>query len=142
MQPATLGVIGQQGQQNPIDHDAFREVDLDDFIKLLIVELQNQDPMNPMDNHEIVQQISQIREIESNMRLTETLESVRLGQTLATANSMIGRSITALTDDAEQVSGRVARVSIVDGQPKLSVGEHTIDLGNVSEILDEIVDSG
>ena len=59
-------VTGQSGQQATSGTDAFQEVDLDVFIKLLIAELQNQDPMNPLDNHEILQQVSQIREIESN----------------------------------------------------------------------------
>ena len=137
MQPATVGIVGTRGQQNPTGHDALRDVDMDEFLKLLITELQYQDPMNPMSNHEILQQLSQIREVESNMRLIDTLESVRLGQNMAAASSMIGRPIAGLTDDSQLVVGRVDRVSIVDGQPKLNVGEHVVDLKNVSEILDE-----
>jgi flagellar basal-body rod modification protein FlgD len=137
MPSATVGIVGTQGQQNPTGHDAMRDVNMDEFLKLLITELQNQDPLDPMENYEILQQLSQIREIESNTRLTETLEAVRLGQSLTTASSMIGRLIVALTDDAEQVRGRVDRVSIVDGQPKLNLGDHVVDLENVSEILDE-----
>jgi flagellar basal-body rod modification protein FlgD len=137
MPSATVGIVGTQGQQNPTGHDAMRDVDMDEFLKLLITELQNQDPLDPMENYEILQQLSQIREIESNTRLTETLEAVRLGQSLTTASSMIGRLIVALTDDAEQVRGRVDRVSIVDGEPKLNLGDHVVDMKNVSEILDE-----
>ena len=74
-------------------------------------------------------------------QLTDTLESVLLGQNLATASSMIGRLIVALTDDAGKITGRVDRVSIVDGEPKLNVGEHTIDLRNVSQILAESADT-
>jgi flagellar basal-body rod modification protein FlgD len=136
MELPNVGVIGTQGQQNPNGRDAFSELNLDDFLKLLITELQNQDPMEPMKNAELLQQLSQIREIESNMRLTETLESVRLGQNLTVANGMLGRSIVALTDDAKEVTGQVDRISIVDGQPKLRVGEYTVDLQNVSQILD------
>lgn len=137
MLPATMGIMGTQGQQNPTGHDAMQDVDLDEFLKLLITELQNQDPMDPMENSEILQQLSQIREVESNMRLTETLESLHLGQNLATASSMIGRLITALTDEGDQIAGRVDRVSIEDGEPKLNVGEHLVELKNVSQILGE-----
>jgi len=137
MSLATVGILGTQGQQNATGGSAAGEVGLDDFLKLLITELQNQDPMNPMENNEILQQFSQIREIESNMRLTETLESVLLGQNLTTASGLIGRSIVAMTDNGGTVSGRVDRVSIVDGQPKLNVGGRVVELKNVSEILAE-----
>jgi len=131
------GVLGAQGQQNPTGHDAFGDVDLGDFITLLVTELQNQDPLDPMNNHEILEQISQIREIESNQRLTSTLASVQLGQSFSTACSMLGRTIQALAADGNTVTGSVDRVSIEDGTAKLHLGEHVVDLTNVSEILNE-----
>lgn len=136
MLSTTAGIMGTQGQQNPTGANALQDVNLDDFLKLMITELQNQDPLNPMDNNEILQQLSQIREIESNVRLTETLESVLLGQSLTTAGSLIGRSIVAMVEDGAAVTGRVDRVSIVDGMPKLNVDGHVVELKNVSEILD------
>ena len=137
MSTASVGPIGQQDQQTATGRDAFREVGLDDFLKLMIAELQNQDPLNPMDNTEILQQISQIREIESSQQLTETLESVLLGQHVATAGNLLERRIVALSDAAEEITGRVDRVSIEDGVAKLHVGEHSIELKNVTEILAE-----
>ncbi|HUT91640.1 MAG TPA: flagellar hook capping FlgD N-terminal domain-containing protein [Thermoguttaceae bacterium] len=137
MGTTTVGAVGTQSQRDTTKNDVVSEINSDAFLKLLITELQNQDPMEPMSNQEILQQLGQIREIESNLQLTETLESLSLGQNIATANSMIGRLVAGLTDEAEQVAGRVDGVSIVDGQPKLYVGEHIIDLKNVSDILDE-----
>ncbi len=138
---ATSGAYGQQGQQSETV-DRFENLDLDMFLKLMIAELQNQDPMNPMDNHELIQQISQIREIESNSRLTETLEAVMLGQNVNTASAMIGRHVEGLTDDGSRVSGRVDRVSVTDGKPVLHVGEQSISLTNVGEILAEPAEEG
>ncbi|OHB67129.1 MAG: hypothetical protein A2V70_11925 [Planctomycetes bacterium RBG_13_63_9] len=135
MSTGAIGAIGQQGQQNPTGHDVFEDLDLDAFIKLLVVELSNQDPMEPMDNSQILQQISQIREITSNDRLSETLESVKLGQNMATAAGLIGQTIIALSNNAERVIGQVDRVSIEYGVPKLHVGEYAIDMRNVAGIL-------
>lgn len=137
MGTTTVGAVGTQSRQYTTENDVVSEINSDAFLKLLITELQNQDPLEPMSNQEILAQLGQIREIESNLQLTETLESLSLGQNIATANSMIGRLVAGLTDEAEQVAGRVDGVSIVDGQPKLYVGEHIIDLKNVSDILDE-----
>lgn len=119
-----------------------RDVGVDQFLQLMIAELQNQDPLNPLDNSELVQQISQIREISATNQLSETLSAVLLGQNMTTASSLIGKRITALTDDIENVEGVVDRVSVtIDDNDeatrvlRVHVGEHSIQLDNVREII-------
>ncbi len=56
------------------------DVDLDQFLGLLITELQNQDPLNPMDNSQMLEQISQIRQIGSTTKLTDTLSTLAIGR--------------------------------------------------------------
>jgi flagellar basal-body rod modification protein FlgD len=119
-------------------NDALRDLDMDQFLKLMITELQNQDPLNPLENAEILQQISQIREIGATGRLTETLESVLLGQNLTSATSMIGKTVKALSDDAKEVSGLVDRVTVTEGEPRLHIGDKAIRLKNVKEVLSTI----
>ena len=114
---------------------ALRDVNMDDFLKLMIAELQNQDPMNPMDNAQMLQQISQIREIGATDKLSETLSAVQLGQTLSTASALIGKHIKGLDDKNQQVEGVVDRVTIKDGTPSLLVGEKSLKLSNLSEVL-------
>jgi flagellar basal-body rod modification protein FlgD len=135
MAVSSVGVTGTQGQQDPTGHNKFNDVDMDDFLKLMITELQNQDPMNPMSNQEMLQQINSIREIESNTRLTESLEAVQLGQSMATASGLIGKFIKGLADDQTMISGWVQQVSVTDGTPKLHIDDKTISLDNVSDIL-------
>ena len=110
-------------------------VKLDDFLKLLITELQNQDPLNPTDNAQILEQISQIRSIESTTQLGETLESVKLGQNLASASALIDRQIRALADDGSEVTGKVDRVTVDNGIAKLMIGTKSIALTNLREII-------
>jgi flagellar basal-body rod modification protein FlgD len=119
-----------------------REVDMDQFLQLLIAEMQNQDPLNPMENSEILAQIGQIREISATNALSDTLGAVLTGQNLATASSLIGKDITALSDTQQEVKGTVDRVSVAaegeDGKSrvlKVHVGSHTVDLNNIREIV-------
>ncbi len=100
---------------------ALNELDLDSFLNLMIAELQNQDPLNPLENDELLAQISQIREVGATDQLTQTLESVLLGQNIASATNLIGAEVVALTDEGERVSGNVRRVTIDGGQPKLDL---------------------
>jgi flagellar hook assembly protein FlgD len=122
--------------QPPADrNDALRDLDMDEFLKLMITELQNQDPLNPLENNEILQQISQIREIGATGKLTETLEAVLLGQNLTSATAMIGKTIEALSDDAQTVRGTVDKITVADGEPRLHVGDKSIRLTNVSQVF-------
>ncbi len=101
--------------------DAINDLDLGTFLELMIAELQNQDPLNPLDNKDMLAQISQIREVGATDKLTQTLESMLLGQNIASATNLIGADVTALSDDGERVEGNVAHVAIDKGVPKLEV---------------------
>jgi len=119
-----------------------KDLDINQFLQLMIAELTNQDPLNPMDNNELVQQIGSIREIAATDKLSTSLELVQSGQSLTTASSLIGRSIKALTDDNENIEGLVERVTIdVDENDnskrtyRVHVDGQDIDLRNVREVL-------
>ncbi len=77
----------------------------DDFLKLLVVQLQNQDPMNPADNQEFSAQLAQFSSLEQltemNDTLTKNLESTTaLGKFInnSVAAGFIGREINAVGD--------------------------------------------
>ncbi len=140
MEIQSTGVQTQGDQVVSDGGDALSNLDLSDFLKLFIAELQNQDPLDPMDNSEMLAQISQIREIGATDNLTNTLDAVRLGQSLSTAGGLIGRHIRALTSDGpgdqqEFIEGTVEKVVIDNGEPVLHVNGEPIRLENISEIL-------
>jgi len=113
---------------------AYDSLDTEAFLKLLVTELQNQDPLDPMSTSDMISQISQIRAIEASDDLSTTLESVSLGQKLATASSLLGQTVTGLTDKSQSVTGVVDRVSVADGVATLHIGDSAVSLENVSAI--------
>lgn len=100
-------------------NSSLNEVDVDDFLKLMIAELQNQDPLNPLDNDELIAQFSQIRSVGATEKLTSTLDSVLLGQNISSATNLIGAEIDGISDDGDKVTGMVERITVANGQPKL-----------------------
>lgn len=106
----------------------------DQFLKMMIAELKNQDPLNPMDNSQLLQEISQMRTIGVTQQLSDTLNSVLLGQNVATGSSLINKQVKALGNDGQEVTGKVDSVSVVSGQVTLNIGESTATLANVKEI--------
>jgi flagellar basal-body rod modification protein FlgD len=118
--------------------DAINDIDLGTFLQLLITELQNQDPLNPLDNKDMLAQISQIREVGATDKLTDTLNSVLLGQNIASSTNLIGAEVDALSDDNQRVNGVVKEVSIENGQPKLRLdldtgAEPSIEKGDLAK---------
>ncbi|MGL4942122.1 MAG: flagellar hook assembly protein FlgD [Thermoguttaceae bacterium] len=115
-------------------NDRFNELGPSDFLKLMVAELQNQDPLQPMDNAQMLAQIGQIRQITANDQLTKTLESVSLGQSIATASSLIGKTVTGTDVLGETISGKVDRVVFDGGKPRLHVGNTIVPVENVSSV--------
>jgi len=134
--------VSDVGSQSAGGTRDLRDLDMGQFLDLLIAELQNQDPLSPMENSEMLQQISMIREISSTNQLTETLTAVLTGQNLTTASTMIGKAVKAISDTGELVEGVVDSVSIeVDEDDenqrtlRVHIGQNAIDINNVRNIV-------
>jgi flagellar basal-body rod modification protein FlgD len=119
-----------------------KDLDINQFLQLMIAELTNQDPLNPMDNTQLVQQIGELRSIAASDQLTGTLQSMQTQQSLTTASSLIGKNVKALTEGGEDITGKVNSVSVeVDPDDndkrsyRVKIGDQSIDLNNVREVL-------
>jgi flagellar basal-body rod modification protein FlgD len=94
-----------------------------------------------MDNTQFIQQIGELRSIAASDQLTTTLQAMQTQQSLTAASSLIGKSVTALTTDNQNISGEVTSVS-VEVNPndnskrtyKVKIGDQSIDLQNVREV--------
>jgi flagellar basal-body rod modification protein FlgD len=114
-----------------------------EFMELLIAELQNQDPLAPTETSEMLKQISLISEIDSTNRLTDTLSALMTNQNLSTASGMIGKSIRAIGADGAPVEGVVDRVSIeIDEEDEdkrtlyVHIGDNAVEMNDVREVRD------
>ncbi|QDT00047.1 flagellar hook capping FlgD N-terminal domain-containing protein [Adhaeretor mobilis] len=117
----TSALTGATSDQPFGDNNSLNDLDIDDFLDLMIAELQNQDPLNPLENDELIAQIGQIREVGATDKLTATLDAVLLGQNITSATNLIGADIEALSDDNQRVQGIVDRISVSNSQPKLHI---------------------
>jgi flagellar basal-body rod modification protein FlgD len=118
-----------------------KDLDINQFLQLMITELTHQDPLNPMDNTQLVQQIGELRSIAASDQLTGTLQSLQTQQSLTTASSLIGKKVTALTTDNQNITGKVGSVT-VEADPdndakrtyRVKIGAQSIDLQNVRSV--------
>jgi len=72
-----------------------------DFMQVLIKQLQFQDPLKPMDNQQMVQQMATIRELETNTRLSSKLSQLSDQQRFSGATALMGKHVQGSTQDAD-----------------------------------------
>jgi flagellar basal-body rod modification protein FlgD len=131
----------------------------DRFLKLLVAQLRNQDPLNPMDNAQITSQMAQISTVSGIDKLNSTLQSMaasfNVGQSLQ-ATAMIGHSVFVPGDTLQLENGTAAfGVDLAQAADKvvLSVRDgagllvHKVDLGPqpagvIGFAWDGVTDSG
>ena len=85
-----------------------------DFLTLLVTQLRNQDPLNPLDNEAFVAQLAQFSTVSGITEMSATLgrmETLANGEQRASAPGWIGRDVTG----PDGVAGRVASVSLAEG---------------------------
>lgn len=115
----------------------------EDFFRLLVTELRQQDPLEPSKTSDTISNVSQIRSIEMSSTMNKTLETLARQQRGAGAADLIGKYVTAaLKDDAGQdvvVAGVVTRVRFdAGGQSLLDLDTgQTVRLTDVSSIASD-----
>ncbi|MEM8987859.1 MAG: flagellar hook assembly protein FlgD [Pseudomonadota bacterium] len=85
--------------------------DFDTFLTLLTTQLQNQDPLEPLDTNEFTSQLVQFTEVEQAIRTNEHLENLIKLQELSegqTAVDYIGKVITAAGDEAQLIGEKAS----------------------------------
>ena len=89
----------------------FSTLTSEDFTRIMFSELSRQDPMQPNDTNALLQQISSIRAIQSDMDLTANLKAMVSQNEFANAATLIGKAVSGATDDFRRVTGTVKGVS-------------------------------
>ncbi len=79
----------------------FGDLSGEDFFALMIEELQSQDPLNPTDNQQLLQQMSTIRQMEQSSTLNETLQTLAAEQRFGATSSLIGHYVSGTVRDGE-----------------------------------------
>lgn len=92
----------------------------EDFMRILLAQLQFQDPLKPMDNQEFVAQLAQFSGLEINRQQSEKIDQLLAIQSADQSVGIIGKTVELQTSSLAQ-SGTVKAVSFRTGEPRLTV---------------------
>lgn len=116
----------------------FGGLSAESFAKIIFTELGKQDPLQPSDTNALLEQISTLRSIQSNMNLTTQLSELVSQNEFASAATLVGASVSGVSQDNERISGTVRSVSrTTEGSVvELATGER-ISVRNIDTVSRE-----
>jgi flagellar basal-body rod modification protein FlgD len=130
----TISAVGASTPIAPVDR-GFGALDSDEFTRLILTELSNQDPLEPNDTGALLEQLSTIRSIESDTRLNETLDRLVDRSDFTAAAGLIGSRVTT-SDTAGATPRTVVSVNQSRDGVGLTLGDGaTVPLASVLSVL-------
>ena len=106
----------------------------DDFLKLLVTQLTNQDPLDPQKDTEFIAQMAQFSSLEQAKSMQTDMAKLSNDQQIMQASSLLGRSVELQVSQDTPVRGTVDAVNIEAGTPKIVVNNQVYDLSQVLSI--------
>jgi flagellar basal-body rod modification protein FlgD len=139
--PTASNSTGSSGSSSALNTaDPFASLSSSQFIKIMMTELQQQDPLQPASSSDLLNQVSSLRNIESQLSLQQALQSLVLQSQVAQAGGLIGKMVSGLDANNNKVSGIVTSVVVQNGQANLQLDSGaTVTMANLTQISSQPV---
>lgn len=112
------------------------ELGKDQFMKILITQLQNQDPMQPLEDKDFIAQMATFSSLEQTMNMATELHS--LSQSAALASSLIGKQVewlgTTKNGATETKSGIVDSIVMSNGDQYAVIGQDKVAIKDLTKV--------
>ena len=105
-----------------------------DFLHLMMAQLQNQDPLSPSDPSQYMSELAQFTSLEQEMNISTTTAQSATQQSNSSALSLLGRTVSYTDSNGGALSGTVSKVDFSSSGPTLTIGGVSgISLGSITE---------
>lgn len=128
---AATGATQKTTQNTKSSLDSLGE---DDFMKLLLAQLKNQDPLKPMEDKDFIAQLAQLNSVTQLTEMNKNIKELMTSQNLAQGSALIGQTVTGLSSDGSAISGVVSGVKIASSKVVVEVNGQNIALDSISSI--------
>ena len=109
-------------------------LDESDFMVMLVAQLKNQNPMEPMDDKALMGQVTQLNSLHELQAISAQLKTLAAASQTSYAASLIGKQVKTYKTGEEPVEGQVTAMEIIDGDVILTIGDKTALLSSVTEV--------
>ena len=133
--PPVAATIGDLKSTTPATKDK-NVLGKDDFLKLMVAQMKNQDPMNPADDKDNIAQMAQFSSLEQITNLANATQQLANRLSLTQNVGLLGHTVTYTGVDGKAVSGTVDGLDLgEDGATTLSVAGRTgVDPADITSV--------
>lgn len=110
------------------------ELGKDEFMKMLVTQMQNQDPMDPIDNSAMTAQLAQFSALEQMENLNSKFEGFQQNTTAALSLMNSGKSVELELVNGVSVTGTLDKVQWSGGEAQFVVDGETYSVGDVKSL--------
>ncbi len=106
------------------------------FMQLLLAQLRYQNPLDPMQNEEMIMQLTQINSLQELQSISDALTGLSRWSQMASASNLLGKRVQVMYNDGSIGEGVVTGISIVGNEVMLWVDDELIPFSSVVSVLD------
>ena len=130
-----MSAISGTGSSSLASAAGFNTMSPQDFLKVMVSELKNQDPFQPQDSSKLLDQFSSIQNIQSQLNLQQSIQSLVLQNQVSAAGGMLNKYVTGLDDNNDQVKGVVTGVRVQGDKVLLDLDSgKSLQMSHVTQI--------
>ncbi|OEF98611.1 flagellar hook capping FlgD N-terminal domain-containing protein [Desulfuribacillus alkaliarsenatis] len=131
--------IDRQSFSNTQQREIRQELGKDDFLKILVTQLQHQDPMQPLEDREFIAQMAQFSSLEQMTKIAELQKQSNSMQQFQ-AFQLVGKGLEGISDN-QVINGVVSEVRMKNGIAVLRVNGRDISLEDIVRVYEVKPDS-
>jgi len=116
-----------------------KDLGKEEFLKLLVKQLEHQDPLQPMEDREFIAQLAQFSALEQMMNMNKSMGELKKFTMIERMNSLLGKKVRIYDfKNEKEIVGIVDEIVINLDEPKIKVNNKLYNLENVVSILNNI----
>jgi len=109
-------------------------LDQNDFLQLLVTQMQNQDPMSPMQDTEFIAQMAQFTSLEQSKQMSADMAEMRSQTSFQQGIGLLNQQVTVQMGEEPPVTGIVTELKVVAGEPQLFINSTFYALQDVIHV--------
>ena len=113
---------------------ASSQVSQNQFLQLMVKQLQSQDPLNPTDSGQMLAQLAQFSTLSGMEQLNASFSDMLSLQQITQGSNLIGKEVSYTDSSGAAATGAVQSVGVTDGKVTLSVNNTSVALSNVTGV--------
>lgn len=131
------GAAGTQQTQNSSQQTSagnLTGLNQNQFLQLLVSQMQNQNPLNPTSSNQFLQEMASFTQVVDLGQIQQLDTSLLTNEVANQGLLLLGKTVTAVDQNGKQISGTVSQLTMVGGQPMLTVGQSQVPVSSVISV--------